>query len=102
MPASSTPIVRDFPHFLHGGDYNPEQWRLTPDVWNEDVRLLRQAACNTVTLGVFAWSSLEPAEGQFDFGWMDQIFGKCQANGIRVILATPGGGKPAWMPQKYP
>jgi beta-galactosidase len=102
MPPSFPPIVRGFPHLLHGGDYNPEQWRYTSGVWEEDFRLLQHAACNTITLGVFAWSALEPAEGEFDFGWMDAIFDKCLSDGVRVVLATPGGGKPAWLAQKYP
>lgn len=26
-------LFKDFPHFLHGGDYNPEQWIKTPEIW---------------------------------------------------------------------
>ena len=60
-----------FSSFLHGGDYNPEQW---PEaVWVEDVRLMREAGINVVTAGVFAWSALEPAEGVYDFSWLDRV-----------------------------
>ena len=100
MPDRFPPISKDFRHLLHGGDYNPEQW--PAEVWDEDQLLLKLAGCNTVSIGIFSWAKLEPAEGQFDFGWMDAIFEKCAANGVRVILATPGGARPAWMAFKYP
>ena len=31
-----------FPHILHGGDYNPEQWIDVPGIWDEDLRLMKQ------------------------------------------------------------
>ena len=39
---------------LYGGDYNPEQWLDRPDILEEDIRMLRKAGCNTVTLGIFS------------------------------------------------
>lgn len=102
LPQRWGSIVRDFPHFLHGGDYNPEQWAQTPEVWDEDFRLMREAGCNTISIGIFSWAALEPAEGQFEFGWMDTIFEKAGQNGVRVILATPTGARPAWLARQYP
>jgi beta-galactosidase len=96
------PIARNFPHLLHGGDYNPEQWLDTPEVWDEDVRLLELANCNTWTVGVFSWAMLEPSEGEYEFRWLDTVLGKMADNGIRLVLATPGGAKPAWMAKAYP
>ena len=43
----------------YGGDYNPEQW--PREVWQEDVRLMKEAGVNLVTLAVFSWSRLETA-----------------------------------------
>jgi beta-galactosidase len=91
-----------FGRLLHGGDYNPEQWLETPEIWDEDMRLLNLANCNTVSLGIFAWASLEPREGVYTFEWMDQIFERLARNGQGIILATPSGGKPNWMALKYP
>ena len=96
------PIVTGFPHLLHGGDYNPEQWIDTPEVWDEDVRLMRVAGCNVVSIGIFSWAMLEPEDGRYTFDWMDRVIEKLTANSIRFVLATPGGAKPAWMAQKYP
>jgi beta-galactosidase len=102
MPQRFSPINPRFPHLLHGGDYNPEQWIKTPQVWDEDVRLMKLAHCNVVSLGIFSWAMLEPKEGQFDFGWMDTIFEKLSKANIGIVLATPSGAKPNWMAIEYP
>jgi len=96
------PIVPACPHILHGGDYNPDQWMKTPEVWDEDVRLMKKSGCNIMTLGVFSWSSYEPRENEFHFDWLDTILDKLTANGIFAVLATPSGSKPAWMSEAYP
>ncbi|NLF30864.1 MAG: beta-galactosidase [Planctomycetes bacterium] len=94
------PINPKCPHFLHGGDYNPDQW--TPDVWDQDMRLMKLAGCNAMSVGIFAWTALEPAEGRFEFGWLDTIMDKLADNGAFAVLATPSGARPAWMSRKYP
>lgn len=92
----------DFPHILHGGDYNPDQWQNYPEVLKEDMRLFRLANCNSMSVGIFAWSALEPEEGKYDFAFLDRAMDEIYAAGGRVILATPSGARPAWMAQKYP
>lgn len=91
-----------FPHFVHGGDYNPEQWIDTPDIWQEDMRLAKLAHCNTMSIGIFSWTSLEPEEGQFDFSWLDQVMDMLAKNDMHAVLATPSGARPAWLSAKYP
>ena len=83
--------------FIHGADYYPEQWLSAPDILTEDIRLMKLAHINTVTLGVFAWAALEPEEGVWDFGWLDKVMDNLHENGIQVILATPSGARPAWL-----
>ena len=58
---------------LHGADYNPEQWLDTPEVLEEDIRLMQQAGINCVSVGIFSWTALEPAEGVYTFQWLDQV-----------------------------
>lgn len=88
---------------LHGGDYNPDQWiDAYPEVIEEDMRLMKLAKCNEMTMGIFAWTKLEPEEGRYEFGWLDRMMDKVADNGGYVILATPTGARPAWMAQKYP
>ncbi|WP_318764794.1 beta-galactosidase [Lactiplantibacillus carotarum] len=88
--------------FLHGGDYNPDQWLDQPDVIDQDFDAFQRAKLNAVTVGVFAWDKLEPAEGQYDFSWLDDIFDRAAAQKMNVILATPSGARPRWLAAKYP
>jgi beta-galactosidase len=85
---------------IYGGDYNPEQW--PEEVWIEDVRLMRQANVDRVSLGVFCWSKLEPEPGRCDFGWLDRVFDLLHANGVAVNLATPTAAPPAWLTRLHP
>lgn len=87
---------------LHGGDYNPEQWLDRPAILAQDIELMKKAHVNTVTLGVFSWSTLEPQEGVFELDWLADIIHNLYANGIYTILATPSAARPAWMAHKYP
>ena len=96
------PINPKFPRFMHGGDYNPDQWLDRPDILNEDIRLAKLADVNTMTLGVFAWTALEPSDGEYNFGWMDETMDRLADNGMYAVLATPSGSRPFWMSQKYP
>ncbi|MCU6481351.1 beta-galactosidase [Arthrobacter silviterrae] len=83
-----------------GGDYNPEQW--PREVWEEDIRLMRQAGVNFITVSVFSWPLLEPVEGCFDFGWLDDVIELLHGAGIAVDLATATATPPAWLIRKYP
>lgn len=94
--------LKEIKDFLHGGDYNPDQWLDNPEVLEDDIRLMKQAGINVVTLGVFSWSSIEPQEGVFTFEWLDNIMDKMYENGINVILSTPSGARPPWLAKKYP
>ncbi|RSS86808.1 beta-galactosidase [Streptomyces sp. WAC02707] len=85
---------------LFGGDYNPEQW--PEETWPEDVRLMQAAGVNSVTLGVFSWSRLEPRPGVHDFGWLDRLMDLMHAGGIGVVLATPTASPPPWLGRLHP
>ena len=61
---------------LHGGDYNPEQWLKRPDILEKDIEMLEESGCNVVSVGMFSWSTLEPEEGVFNFGWLQEIIDK--------------------------
>ena len=86
----------------HGCDYNPDQWIRTPEIWDEDMRLMKLAHINSATVGVFSWATLEPEEGVYNFEWLDTILDKMHQNGISAVLATPSGARPAWLAEKYP
>ncbi len=85
---------------LFGADYYPEHW--STERWPVDAELMQQAGINTVRLAEFAWSRLEPREGFFDFGWLDEAIKILNDHGIRVVLGTPTAAPPAWLISAHP
>lgn len=96
------PLNPTCPHMLHGGDYNPDQWITYEGVWEQDMRLMKLAHCNAMSVGIFSWTALEPEEGKYTFDWLDRVMDMLAGNGAYAVLATPSGARPAWMSQKYP
>ena len=95
-------INEKIPYFIHGADYNPEQWIDSEGIWEEDMRLMNLANCNEMTIGIFSWAKLEPREGEYDFSFLDEIIEKIKSNGGKIVLATPSGARPHWLAEKYP
>jgi beta-galactosidase len=93
-------LVPKVPHVLYGGDYNPEQW--PEDVWLEDVRLMREAGVNLVTVGVFSWARLEPEPGRYELGWLDRLLDLLAENEIFADLATATASPPPWLARRHP
>ena len=50
----------------------------------------------------FAWSALEPKEGDYELDWLERAINLAGQHGIYVILGTPSAGPPVWMATKYP
>ncbi len=95
-----TLICPKLPQIFYGGDYNPEQW---PEaIWQEDVRLMREAGVNLVSVGIFSWARLQPNEKTYTFEWLDRVLDLLAKNEIGVCLATATASPPAWMSRKYP
>jgi beta-galactosidase len=91
---------RGLTRLAFGGDYNPEQW--PENVWHEDVRLMREAGVSMVSVGIFSWALLEPAAGEYDFGWLDRVLDLLHEGGIRVDLGTPTVVPPVWFYRAHP
>ena len=66
------------------------------------MRLFNKAGISMVTLPVFSWAKLEPDEGVYNFGWLDNLMENFHKNGIVVCLATPTTAQPAWLSTRYP
>lgn len=88
------------PYAIYGGDYNPEQW--PEEVWQEDVRLMREAGVNLVSVGIFSWAKLEPHPGEYDFGWLDRVLDLLHENGVMANLATATASPPPWLAKLHP
>ncbi len=95
-------ITPKYPHILHGGDYNPDQWIDYPEILKKDIELMKKAHINNVSLGIFSWAHLEPKKNEFDFKWMDEVIERLYEAGIYVNLATPSGARPHWLAEEYP
>ena len=95
-------IIPGYTKILHGGDWNPDQWRRYPDIIEADFDLMDKAHCEVFSLGIFSWGLLEPEEGVYDFSFFDTIMDKCARRGKKIFLATPGAARPAWMGERYP
>lgn len=83
-----------------GCDYNPEQW--SPDVWREDVALMRRAGVDLVAINIFGWSYLEPRPGEYDFDSLDRVVGILHEHDIRINLGTGTASPPPWLTARNP
>jgi len=95
------------PGILFGGDYNPEQW--TPamgydgeSVWIDDLRLMREAGVNLVSVGIFSWAALQPDAHSFTFEWLDRVLELLAEHGIYACLGTGTAAQPAWLSLAHP
>lgn len=88
------------PPILLGTAWYPEQW--PESRWEADLALMQQAGVRLVRVGEFAWSRLEPSEGNYDLDWLDRAISAAAKHGIYTVVGTPGAAPPAWLTQKYP
>jgi beta-galactosidase len=80
--------------------YYPEHW---PEArWAVDARMMRDSGIEIVRIAEFAWSRMEPTEGQFDFDWLDRAIDTLSGFGHKVVLGTPTATPPAWLSRNYP
>ena len=94
------PLAGQQARIWYGGDYNPDQW--PEEVWDDDVRLMKKAGVNLVSVGIFSWAKIETSEGVYDFGWLDRIISKLGEAGIAVDLASATASPPMWLTQAHP
>jgi len=99
-PASEQRTVPVTEPLAYGTAWYPEQW--SESEWDADLKLMKQGGFTFVRLGEFAWSSIEPAEGKYDWGWLDRAIAKASAYRLKVVIGTPTAAPPAWMTEKYP
>ena len=94
------PLAGQQARIWYGGDYNPDQW--PEEVWDDDVRLMKKAGVNLVSVGIFSWAKIETSEGVYDFDWLDRIISKLGEAGIAVDLASATASPPMWLTQAHP
>ena len=85
---------------LVGTAWYPEQW--PESRWEEDLRLMEAANIKVVRVAEFAWSTMEPSEGKYDFDWLKRAIALAAKHNIVTVLGTPTAAPPAWLTSKYP
>lgn len=78
-----------------GIDYHPEHWDRS--MWEEDAARMEALGTHVVRIGEFAWSRMEPRDGVFDFGWLDDAIDVLSRHHMRIILGTPTNSAPVWL-----
>ena len=83
-----------------GSSYYPEHW--DGSYWAKDIRLMKEAGFTVARMAEFAWSTMEPAAGEFNFDWLGYAIAQLAAAGIGSVLGTPTAAPPAWLVQQHP
>lgn len=77
-------------------DYHPQE------EWSRDFRLMREAGIECIRIAEFAWAKMEPEEGVYEWGWLDDSIRAAEAHGLSVMLCTPTATPPIWLTERYP
>lgn len=85
---------------LVGSYYYPEQW--PESNWERDIKKMAELGFEFTHFGEFAWSTMEPEEGRYNFEWLDKAIAIAQKYNLKVVLCTPTPTPPAWLSQKHP
>lgn len=85
---------------LLGAAWYPEQW--PESRWDADLQLMQDAHINFVRIAEFAWSTMEPSEGNYQLDWLEHAVRAAERHHIAVVLGTPTAAPPAWLTTKYP
>ena len=83
-----------------GTCYYPEHW--DKSLWADDLRRMLANGIQTVRIGEFAWSVIEPREGEFTYAFFDEFLDLAGKESMKVIFGTPSATPPAWLTEKYP
>ena len=87
--------------FLHGGDYNPDQWLDYPEILKKDLAYMQKPTSIRSHLGCLLGALWSQQKGSISLtGLMNSLmrsmlWGQCH-------FGYPSGGRPQWLSQKYP
>ncbi|KKB63409.1 beta-galactosidase [Robbsia andropogonis] len=80
--------------------YYPEQWPRS--MWADDATRMVEIGMTHVRIGEFAWSRMEPRDGEFDWTWLDEAVDTLSAAGLKLVLGTPTASPPKWLIDAHP
>lgn len=87
-------------HLSLGTCYYPEHW--DRELWREDLERMLASGIETIRIAEFAWSKVEPREGEFTYDFFDAFLETAKETGMKIIFGTPTATPPAWLTSKYP
>ncbi len=85
---------------IYGSNYYPEAWDRSEI--DRDLDAMVGLGLNCVRIAEFAWKTMEPEEGKYDFSLFREVVDKCRERGISVIMGTPTACPPRWLEEKHP
>jgi beta-galactosidase len=72
-----------------------EQWKRYP-------QRQRELGITYVRIAEFAWSKIEPREGELDWAWLDDAVQALADAERQIVMCTPTATPPAWLIRKHP
>jgi beta-galactosidase len=84
---------------IKGIAYYPEHWDETS--WDEDLKRIKDMGVNTIRIGEFMWSIIEPIENEFNFNKLDLMIEKISSYGFNILIGTPTATFPSWVISNY-
>jgi beta-galactosidase len=92
--------MKRFDPIQMGVDYYPEHWE--ESMWEPDISLMKETGVKVVRVAEFAWSRLEPTEGNYQFEWLDRALDLFHKYELQVVIGTPTATPPRWLTTKFP
>jgi beta-galactosidase len=83
-----------------GVAYYPEHNEMSQ--WSTDLEMIRSAGIGRVRIAEFAWSRMEPEEGDFQWDWLDRFIDLAMEYKVEVVLCTPTAVPPIWLVERFP
>ncbi|WP_347555497.1 beta-galactosidase [Robbsia sp. KACC 23696] len=80
--------------------YYPEHW--PESMWRDDAARMKALGIDRVRIAEFAWSRIEPAPGEYDWGWLDRAVDVLGEAGLDVVMCTPTATPPKWLIDQHP
>lgn len=85
---------------IHSACYYPELWP-AEDI-DRDIAEMQKLGINTVRMGEFGWSLMEPKEGRISVDFFRLVMDKFHVANIGVVFCTPTATPPVWLTYEHP
>jgi beta-galactosidase len=84
----------------YGAAYYPELW--PESQIHDDIEKMKEAGITFARIGEFAWSVMEPSEGEISLDYFKTVCDTLHDSGISIVLCTPTATPPRWFSYGHP